>query len=74
MDDVDDSFSPTILSGAGPGAIWFSRQSGTRILSAIDAARLCASLDALNPRSWIAALRFGFAALRAAKIHADCIE
>jgi predicted dinucleotide-binding enzyme len=28
-------------------------------------ARLSAGLDALNPRSWIAALRFGFAALRA---------
>jgi len=29
-------------------------------------ARLSAGLDTLNPRSWIAALRFGFAALRAA--------
>jgi len=29
-------------------------------------ARLSAGLDILNPRSWIAALRFGFAALRAA--------
>jgi predicted dinucleotide-binding enzyme len=29
-------------------------------------ARLSAGLEALNPRSWIAALRFGFAALRAA--------
>lgn len=28
-------------------------------------ARLSAGLDTLNPRSWIAALRFGFAALRA---------
>jgi hypothetical protein len=28
-------------------------------------ARLSAGLDALNPRSWIAVLRLGFAALRA---------
>jgi 8-hydroxy-5-deazaflavin:NADPH oxidoreductase len=37
-------------------------------------ARLSAGLDTLNPRSWIAALRFGFAALRAAQRLADCIE